>query len=60
MKYNVKLHQKPITQFTNEIILSNYAHDQLFLFYKSHKLGIWGHIKSKSKKIVKLFYSIFN
>ena len=53
-KYNVVLHQDPITSFPEKIKESEDAYNDLVAFYKSHKLSIWGHIKSKTKKMLKL------
>ncbi len=48
-KYETPLAKGPITHFPDKI------EDAYVSFYKSHKLGFWGHVKSKSKKIFNLF-----
>ena len=54
-KYDTELYQNPITEFPGTIIESNEAYEALLLFYKSHKLGFWGHVKSKTKKLISIF-----
>tara|TARA_A100001015_G_scaffold122127_1_gene135367 strand:+ start:622 stop:1551 length:930 start_codon:yes stop_codon:yes gene_type:complete len=55
-KYDVDLYQKAIAYFPEKIEESQEAYDALVEFYKSHKLTYWGHVKSKTKKIFKLFF----
>ncbi len=58
-KYNTPLSTEPITFFPKKIENS----EDLFLayshFYKSHKLTIWGHVKSKTKKLLNLIKHTF-
>lgn len=58
-KYDVDLHQEPITSFPEKIEESHDAYLALVSFYKSKKLTFWGRIKLKSKKIIHFFKTIF-
>ena len=53
-KYDVILHQEPITSFPEKIEESKDAYQALVAFYQSHKLTVIGHIKSKLYKLFKL------
>lgn len=58
-KYSTTLSSKDITSFPKKAKESTYIFQTYVDFYKSHKLTIWGHIKSKTKKIISLIKRLF-
>ncbi len=54
-KYATHLAKEPITHFPDKIEESQEMYNAYVNFFKSYRLGFWGHVKSKTKKILSLF-----